>query len=104
MKLHLAQLAPRLLRKAATSVCRSKVAAAGLNHRGKVISIATNTPRLYSPGGGIHAEQHVLFKSPRSLRTILIVRVGRSGRQLPISPCGKCQRFADRFGVNIVSL
>ena len=104
MKLHQQHLIPRLIRKARSSPCRSKVAAAGIDHRGRIVTIANNTPRLYTPGGGIHAEQALLYQSPRSVREIVIIRVGRSGDILPVRPCAKCRRMASKFGVTITAI
>lgn len=101
MKLNPAHITPRLVRKALTSICRHKVAAAGVDNRGRVIAMSTNRPRYSTPQGGWHAEELLLYRTPLSLARIVIVRVNRSGKQLAISPCRKCARLAAKRGVTI---
>lgn len=75
------------------------VVAVGVDYRNRIISLATNTPRFHNRGR--HAEERVIHNSPRSLVRILIARYGRRGDLLPIDPCEKCVRLADKFGVKI---
>lgn len=76
-----------------------RVIAAGIDHKDRIISIATNLPRLRSRG--FHAEERVLMSSPRSLVKILILRINSRGQQLPIDACSKCKRLASKRGVKI---
>lgn len=56
MKAHRSHLLNRILNAAMrVTNCRYRVVAVGLDHRHRVISIATNTPRLHSRG--YHAEE-----------------------------------------------
>jgi hypothetical protein len=51
-------------------------------------------------GAGIHAEERLLHMTPRILSRILVARV-RGDRFLPIDPCRRCLKLADKFGVTI---
>ncbi len=55
-------------------------------------------------GGGWHAEELVLYSSPKSLHTILLARVNNKGLLLPINPCKKCLRLANKKQVKIRQL
>ncbi len=79
--------------------CKYRVCAVGIDNRDRIISIMTNTPRL--PYRGMHAEERVIHASPRSLRRIMILRVGATGNVLPIDPCAHCQKLARKRGVKI---
>lgn len=100
MKSHPNTLLQRMVKKAHSSTCHYAVVAAGIDHRNRIISIATNAQRFTRPGGGLHAEQRVMYLSPRTLTRVLIARVKR-GKLLPIHPCAKCQRMAKRMGITI---
>lgn len=78
---------------------RYRIIAAGIDHRGRIISLATNSPRLETRG--FHAEERVIHTSPRTLRRIVLLRIGACGNQLPIDPCSHCQKLADRRGIVI---
>ncbi len=101
MRSHSSILLPRMIRAGLTvHQCRYRVVAAGLDHRLRIISIRTNTPRL--PLRGLHAEERILHTSPRSLSLILLARVGADGSLLPITPCPVCARLAAKRGVRIL--
>ncbi len=104
MKCNTSQIRDRLYKKALESICRYRIAAIGIDYRGTVISIANNQPRNLYKGGGIHAEQRVMHKSPRSLKKIIILRVGEGGEIRPIDPCSKCAEKAAELGVKIESV
>jgi len=91
----------RLIKTALRSTCKYRVAAIGLNARGTPISSAYNTSRIQRKGGGFHAEALVMRKSPPSLKTILICRLGMAGEIRPIHPCPACKRLADKLGIKI---
>jgi hypothetical protein len=94
----------RLLKKARKSGCRTKIAALGIDRAGRVIGCVNNQPRIARKGGGMHAEQRLMFTSPKSLTTIIIARVSDSGYLKPIHPCTKCAAEAKRRGISILSL
>jgi hypothetical protein len=99
MRSHLYTLIPRMIRAGLRVKLRYKVIAAGIDHRDRIISIATNSP--YLPLRGRHAEERVMFNSPRSLRRILIMRVGARGQMLKIDPCALCAELARKRNVKI---
>ena len=100
MRCHHSQLIDRLVRAALrVNNCRYKVACAGIDRNGNIISIKTNTPKLKNRGD--HAEQRLMRQAPRSLSRILVIRVNRRGDILPIDPCGVCSSIADKLGVTI---
>lgn len=100
MRSHITSLIPRMIRAGLkVHSCRYRVIAAGIDNRNRIISLATNCPRL--PNRGFHAEERVIFSSPKSLRKILILRVNNRGQMLPIDPCCKCQSLADKRGISI---
>lgn len=100
MKAHLSTIVPRMIRAALrVKQCRYRIVAVGIDNRNRIISIATNAPRL--PLRGLHAEERVIHMSPRSLRRIMLLRVGSKGNLLKIDPCRNCQRLADKRRVSI---
>ena len=101
MKCNKAEAIARVVKKAGQSSCRFRVGAIGFDHRGKVIGVKYNSPRFHKRGGGQHAEQALMASSPKSLRTILIVRIGNGGALRPIHACNACQSKADELGITI---
>lgn len=81
-----------------------RVVAAAVDRRGTIIDITTNAPRLFSKGGGVHAEVRILRRNPPTVQTVYIARFGKSGRPLPIHPCESCQRLASKLGIQILPL
>lgn len=103
MKAHSSSLLPRMIRAASrVQGCQHRVVAAGIDFRGRIIGLATNRPRLQNRGW--HAEEWLLYRSPRSLSRILLVRVNKVGELLPIEPCAHCAKLANRRGVVIEAL
>lgn len=101
---HWTTLIPRMVRAGlkADSSMRYRVVAAGIDHRNRIISIATNRPRFQTRGQ--HAEERIIFSSPLSLSRIIICRVGAKGALLPIEPCRLCSKLAARRGIKIESV
>lgn len=95
-----------MVKKAKASHCRTKVVAVGFDHRGNMICIQHNKPRIYRAGGGWHAEELVIKNSPTEiLKKIVIARVSpNTGELKPISPCIKCQRLAAKYDIRIESV
>lgn len=103
MRAHISNLLPRMIRAALkVSSCSYRVVAVGFDRRLRIINIATNLPRLATRGW--HAEERIIFSSPRSLSLIQIARVGSYGQLLPIDPCPHCAKLASRRGVRIESV
>ena len=94
----------RLKAKASASHCRYKVAAIGIDRRGRVIAISHNTHRFMKHGGGNHAEINLIRKCPKSLRTIIICRVGNSGIIRPIEPCESCIDLCNKRNIKISTI
>jgi hypothetical protein len=107
MNAHWHTIADRLIRKALRSHCRYLIAAVGIDHRGRFIGIAHNAQRHETGmkrGSGWHAEERLMHESGRGLVRVLVVRVNRQGKVLPIDPCEKCRRMAEKRGVKIESV
>ena len=104
MKCNVSQIYDRLYKKALGSPCKYRIAAIGLDFRGNVISIATNIPGTTRNGSDIHAEQRIMKNSPRSLKRIIIIRIGGRGEVRPIDPCNICIAKASELGVTIESI
>ena len=97
----------RMRRKAATSPSQYKICCMALDSKGDVIGYTTNKFRKDNIvpllGSGLHAEAFCLAKYyPMGARSLVIMRVGRAGDILPIDPCEKCQKMADKLGVKIL--
>jgi len=93
-----------MVRKARKSICKFKVAAAGVDKNGVVVNIKCNTPRISRKGGGNHAEMIVMRTSPRSLRKIIICRISSNDNFAAIEPCIACRRKAEELGIQIESI
>ncbi len=77
MKAHLSTLESRILRAASRVRLRYKIVAVGFDHRGRIIGLATNRTRLVNRGW--HAEETLMYRSPRSLCRVVIARVNSKG-------------------------
>lgn len=102
MKCHRSTLITRMIKLGVKVNLRYRVVAAGVDSKGNIISIKTNQPRLKSQG--FHAEERLMFSSPRSLVKIMILRIGANGELRPIDPCERCLRLATKRGVTIESI
>lgn len=102
MRAHRTTIVDRVQRAGLRVKLRFRVVAVGLDHRGRFIAIATNTPLFECRSR--HAEERLMHKSPPSLRRILIARIGKQGAWLPIDACENCKRLAARRGVVIERL
>lgn len=103
MRSHISTLIPRMIR-AGMKIhnCRFRVIAAGIDSRNRIISIATNRPRFEKRG--LHAEERIIYSSPKSLARILILRIGARGDLLPIHPCKLCQKQANKRSIIIQTI
>ena len=102
MKAHRSTLVDRMRRAGARVNLRCRVVAVGIDGRGRIIGIATNTPRLRNRSW--HAEERLIHRQPRSLSMIVLGRFGLAGVLLPIDPCPKCAELAARRGITIQPL
>jgi len=94
----------RAIQKAKRSPCRYKISCIGLNKQGQPIVYSSNSPRFKKVGGSVHAEMAMMKRYPKVVRTIVLVRVSKSGCLLPIDPCPTCARKARELGIKIVSV
>lgn len=98
------QILRKAIKKAQQSICRYKVSAIGLNHRGEIICTAMNKPRFVRKGGGLHAEMNVMRLAGPSLKSIVLCRVGARGDLRSIDPCNMCREKAEEIGVKIYTI
>ena len=99
----------RLRRKASRSPSQYRISCVALNKKGEVLGYTTNKFRKdrIRPliGSGLHSEQIAIARfAPLGLKTLLIMRIGLSGKILPIDPCEDCQKMAKKHGVTIRSV
>lgn len=94
----------RIIKKATKSSCHYRISALGINKKGELIGVSTNTPRFSKLGGGSHAEINLMKKVGPSLKTIIICRTNPKGKVMPIHPCEVCQTKADELGIKIIPL
>ena len=95
----------RLINKALQSYCKFRVAALGFNRDGQCVASATNRSRFSHKGGGIHAEERLFFIARRKgIVKILICRIGSGGNLLPIDPCSRCSKIAEKLNIKIETI
>jgi len=94
----------RMRRKAAQSHCRYFVSAVGFDHKGNAVAFGVNRPRFSKANGGRHAEMVVLEKGGNQIKSILICRIGLSGKLLPIHCCPSCKRVLERRKIKIYTV
>jgi tRNA(Arg) A34 adenosine deaminase TadA len=92
------------IKKAMQSPCHFPISAVGLDKNGKVIGVARNSPRFSKYGGGVHAEIALLRKAGIRLKSIIICRVNKHGKILPIKPCKSCSRIFQKRGIKIMTV
>ena len=106
-------IANLLKEKATHSSCTYKVAAIAFDKKGDVLGHTTNKHSDWDvvaktgegrAGTAKHGERLLLQRYKGNVKTILICRVGHSGKLRPIDPCPICQKVADKMGVKILSL
>lgn len=102
-----------LMEKASRSACTYKVSAVAFDKKGDVLGHATNAHSDWDviaktgdgrAGTAKHAERRLLSQFGRSAKTIVICRVGHSGKLRPIDPCPACRKVANKLGVKIVTI
>lgn len=107
MKCHSTTLISRMIRAGlkVSPYCTYRVIAAGIDYRGRIIDIATNSPGTVNRGiRGLHAEEKLMRRAPKSLRRVIIIRVNSLGDLLPIDPCKVCDSIARGRGVSIITV
>mgnify|MGYP001071288986 CR=1 FL=1 len=91
----------KLIKTASKSPCRFKVSAVAFSKKGNILGWSYCNHGIESNGGSIHAERYLMSKYGRAIHTILITRINKSGKILPIEPCNVCQKVADKMGITI---
>lgn len=98
-----------LKQKAEQSPSKYRISAIALDKKGDVLGTASNT---YSKYGidmsnkfmGVHAERKLMERYKTNIKTIIIMRIGKSGSILPVDPCRVCSSIAKKMGIKIISV
>lgn len=90
--------------KAGQSACQFRVSAIAIDKSGKILATAVNHPRFEKLGGGVHAEIKALRKGGPRTKSIVICRVGASGKLRNIDPCISCKKLLDKLGIKIYTI
>lgn len=103
-----------LKEKAAHSPCTYKISGVAFDAKGNVLGHVTNShcrgwnvlekEHIGRAGTALHAERRLIAQYSQLIKTIVICRIGRSGKLRPIDPCPACQKAAAKYGIKIVSL
>lgn len=103
-----------LKEKACHSPCTYRISAIAFDSKGDILGHVTNSHsenwnviEKFSEGRagtGTHAERRLLKRYKNLVKTILICRVGHSGKIRPIDPCPVCQKVAKKYGAKIISV
>ena len=98
----------RLKKKASQSLSSYRLSGVAISKNGEILGFAKNTFRKdnitegrYS---GRHVEKALIDQYGSNIATILIMRIGKSGDTLPIDPCPKCAKLAEKLGISIKSI
>jgi len=91
-------------KKALQSDCRYKISALGFSRKNDLIDYTTNQHRFEGKGRGLHAEQILMKRNPKFLKTIIICRVNNKGEFLPIDPCETCKQKAKELNIKIYTI
>lgn len=94
----------KVIAKARKSSCCYQVAAVALDKNGVILSIACNSHRFMGYGKSLHAEIAVLRKAGPRTRSMIICRVGNSGKLLPIHPCKACKKVLDKMKIKVYTV
>ena len=103
------EITSRLLAKAAQSVSAYRVAGCAISKKGEILGFAVNAPYRQSANivgkyTGRHAEAALIQQYGDNLKTIIILRIGLGGDILPIDPCPKCAKLAEKYGIKVISV
>jgi tRNA(Arg) A34 adenosine deaminase TadA len=95
------QILEKAKRKAHKSACSYRICAVGFDNKGMAISFGVNRPRFAKYAGGRHAEMAALEKGGKQIKSMMVFRVSKGGRFLPIRCCDTCQRILDRYKITV---
>jgi len=99
MKSHRSHLLERIIKAGLRVKLRQRVVCVGIDDRGRIIDITTN--QSYMPRRGRHAEERMIFRNPRSLSTIILARISKLGKLMPIECCDTCAKLIKKRGIKI---
>jgi cytidine deaminase len=98
------EITEKVRAKALESGSRFRVAAMGLSKKGNVIACKNNVSRFPRHGGGIHAEENLIKSTGGRIHTLVLGRVGRSGKFRPINPCSKCRKMINKYNIKLETI
>ena len=99
-----------LEKKACQSDCTYRISAIAFDAKGDVLGTAVNTHSAWDvikkdgvgrEGTARHAERLLMGRYAENIKTILICRVGHSGKLRPIDLCPVCAKAARKLGIRI---
>lgn len=103
-----------LKEKASHSPCTYRISGIAFDAKGEILGHVSNShsrnwnildkQEIGRAGTASHAERRLFARYGQLVKTIVICRVGRSGKIRPIDPCPACQKVAAKYGAKIVSL
>lgn len=94
-------LESKLFTKASKTPCKFKVAVVCYDKRSKLLGTTYNLPRFCRLGGSIHAEMRALQKWGTSIKSMTLLRFGKSGELRPIHPCVNCNKVLAKLKIRI---
>jgi len=92
------------IQKAKQSSSKIRISAIALTKNGNVLGSATNRPRFNRYGGGYHAEMALIHKVGPGFSTMILCRIGRGGKVLPIHPCKKCSKTLKKLHIKVICI
>lgn len=99
------QLTKRMVKKGISVTNTYKVVCAAFNHHGELLGIVSNTFRNdnVKPArfAGYHAEMRAIHRWGLAIKSMIIMRIGRSGDILPIDCCPKCESVLNKLEIKV---
>ena len=89
------------LRRKSQRYSMQVVTAIAISKKGNVLGTTCNNPSNVPGMRHKHAEGILMSRFGKSIYKIFILRTGRAGNKLPISPCEQCLKLAQRLGIII---
>ena len=102
-----------LKEKAMRSPCTYKISGIAFSKKGNILGHTTNSHSKWqvldkSPigraGTAEHCEKRLIEQFGKRIHTIVICRIGRSGKLRPIDPCKSCLKLANKYGITIKTI
>jgi hypothetical protein len=98
-------LIKHLVSKASQSLSCYRLSGVAISKKGEILGFARNGFRRDNiPSGkysGKHVEQALIERYGTNIKSIIIMRIGNGGDILPIHPCPKCAKLAEKYGIKI---